>query len=59
MFNAANEIAVEAFLEERIGFPEMGEVVSKTLDRLGGRPVESSGGGSGDGSGGSDRQQRS
>ncbi|MCJ7628971.1 MAG: 1-deoxy-D-xylulose-5-phosphate reductoisomerase [Longimicrobiales bacterium] len=41
VFNAANEIAVEAFLEERIGFPEMGELVSKALGRLGGRPVGS------------------
>ncbi|MFH1765218.1 MAG: 1-deoxy-D-xylulose-5-phosphate reductoisomerase [Gemmatimonadota bacterium] len=41
VFNAANEIAVEAFLRERIGFPEMGDLVSKALDRLGGRPVGS------------------
>jgi 1-deoxy-D-xylulose-5-phosphate reductoisomerase len=40
VFNAANEMAVEAFLRESIGFPEMSEVVSETLDRLGGRPVE-------------------
>ena len=41
VFNAANETAVEAFLQETIGFPQMTEVVSETLDRLGGHPVES------------------
>jgi 1-deoxy-D-xylulose-5-phosphate reductoisomerase len=41
VYNAANEMAVEAFLRERIRFPEMGDVVSGTLDRLGSRPVES------------------
>jgi len=41
IFNAANETAVEAFLQESIGFPQMTEVVSKALDRLGGHPVES------------------
>jgi len=41
VYNAANEMAVEAFLREGIGFPEMGEIVSEALDRLGGRPVES------------------
>jgi 1-deoxy-D-xylulose-5-phosphate reductoisomerase len=40
VYNAANEIGVEAFLGERIGFLEMGEVVSEALDRLGGTPVE-------------------
>ena len=40
VYNAANEIGVEAFLGERIGFLEMGEVVSEVLDRLGGTPVE-------------------
>ena len=40
IYNAANEVVVEAFLEERIGFLEMGDVVSATLDRLGRQPVE-------------------
>lgn len=41
VYNAANEVAVEAFLEERIGFSGMALVVSETLDRLGGGSVES------------------
>jgi len=41
VYNAANEMAVEAFLQERLGFFEMGDVVSETLDRLGGSPIES------------------
>ena len=41
VFNAANEIAVGAFLEERIRFPEMGEVVARVLDRMGRERVES------------------
>ncbi len=41
VYNAANEKAVEAFLQESIGFSEMTDVVSGTLDRLGGHPVES------------------
>jgi len=40
VYNAANETAVEAFLSERIRFPEMGDVVSAALDRMGSRPVE-------------------
>jgi 1-deoxy-D-xylulose-5-phosphate reductoisomerase len=40
VYNAANEMAVEAFLREAIRFPEMGEVVSEVLDQLGSRPVE-------------------
>jgi 1-deoxy-D-xylulose-5-phosphate reductoisomerase len=40
VFNAANEVAVEAFLQERISFPQMGELVAGVLDRLGGREVE-------------------
>jgi len=35
VFNAANEIAVAGFLEGRIGFLEMAEVVQETLDRVG------------------------
>ncbi len=41
VFNAANESAVEAFLQESIGFPQMTEVVSEAMDRLGRHPVES------------------
>jgi 1-deoxy-D-xylulose-5-phosphate reductoisomerase len=33
VYNAANEVVVEAFLQEKIGFEAMGEVVAKTLDR--------------------------
>jgi 1-deoxy-D-xylulose-5-phosphate reductoisomerase len=40
VYNAANEIGVEAFLKERVRFPEMGDVVSQALDRLGGVPLE-------------------
>ena len=32
---------MDAFLREGIRFPEMGDVVSGTLDRMGSRPVES------------------
>ncbi len=32
ILNAANEIAVSAFLEERIGFPEMSDVVEYAMD---------------------------
>ena len=32
IFNAANEIAVEAFLQERIGFLQISSVVSNALD---------------------------
>jgi 1-deoxy-D-xylulose-5-phosphate reductoisomerase len=34
VYNAANEIAVAAFLGERIRFPEMADVVYRTLDAL-------------------------
>jgi 1-deoxy-D-xylulose-5-phosphate reductoisomerase len=33
VYNAANEVVVEAFLQEKIGFEAMGEVVAETLDR--------------------------
>ena len=33
IFNAANEIAVDAFLDERIGFLQIPSVVSATLDK--------------------------
>jgi len=36
VFNAANEVAVAAFLDERIRFPEMAEVVAEALQTLGG-----------------------
>lgn len=39
-FNAANEIAVAAFLEERVSFREMAEIVQIGLDRVGTRRVE-------------------
>jgi 1-deoxy-D-xylulose-5-phosphate reductoisomerase len=32
--NAADEIAVEAFLSERISFPEISDVITETLDRV-------------------------
>jgi len=32
ILNAANEIAVAAFLEEKIGFPEMSDVVEYAMD---------------------------
>jgi len=34
ILNAADEIAVEAFLDERIPFPGIAEVVSETLDKV-------------------------
>lgn len=34
MLNAADEVAVEAFLQERISFPGIAEVVSETLSRV-------------------------
>jgi 1-deoxy-D-xylulose-5-phosphate reductoisomerase len=39
VLNAANEIAVHAFLEGRLGFLGIAEVIEGTLDRLGGAPV--------------------
>jgi 1-deoxy-D-xylulose-5-phosphate reductoisomerase len=38
-FNAANEVAVAAFLEERIGFLEIAETVEETLTRADGAPA--------------------
>jgi len=40
VFNAANEVAVEAFLEERVGILAMADVVSGTLTDVGSRPIE-------------------
>jgi len=34
-YNAGNEIAVEAFLEGRVRFPEMADVVNKALEEVG------------------------
>jgi 1-deoxy-D-xylulose-5-phosphate reductoisomerase len=41
VFNAANEVAVQGFLDERLGFLEMAEVVEATLDSLGSGVAES------------------
>jgi len=39
-YNAGNEIAVQAFLEGRIRFPEMADVVSEAIERVGvGQPT--------------------
>lgn len=35
VYNAANEIAVQAFLEDRIRFPEIARTVGETMDRVG------------------------
>ena len=37
MLNAANEIAVEAFLEGRISLPTIPRVISRTLEEVGAR----------------------
>lgn len=34
ILNAANEIAVQAFLEERIGFLEMSDLIEKTMNKV-------------------------
>ncbi len=41
VFNAANEVAVQGFLDERVGFLEMAEVVEATLDSMGSGVVDS------------------
>ena len=41
VFNAANEVAVSAFLEERINFTELVDVVLCTLEKFSGRAVPS------------------
>jgi 1-deoxy-D-xylulose-5-phosphate reductoisomerase len=41
VLNAANEVAVRAFLDRRIGFLDIAEVVARTLDRIAVRPLES------------------
>jgi len=40
VFNAGNEIAVQAFLESRIRFPEMAEVVDSALEGVGTHEVQ-------------------
>ena len=35
VYNAANEVAVNAFLEDRISFPEIADVVAEAMDRTG------------------------
>ncbi len=39
--NAANEIAVEAFLEGRLGFTEIARVIEKVLDEVNAEPLVS------------------
>lgn len=41
VYNAANEVAVLGFLQGRLRFPQMADVVAEALARLGGRRVES------------------
>ena len=41
VLNAANEVAVHAFLEGRLRFLEIPEVIEQTLDELDGEPVRS------------------
>ena len=41
VYNAANEIAVQAFLERTIRFPEIADVVSDTIDHIGDSAVTS------------------
>ncbi|SFM41260.1 1-deoxy-D-xylulose-5-phosphate reductoisomerase [Thermodesulforhabdus norvegica] len=41
VLNAANEVAVQAFLEKRIGFYDIPEVIQKTLEKHGGEALES------------------
>ena len=41
VLNAANEVAVHAFLEGRLRFLEISEVIERTLDELGSEPVSS------------------
>jgi 1-deoxy-D-xylulose-5-phosphate reductoisomerase len=39
VLNAANEVAVHAFLEGKLRFLDIPEVIGRTLDRLGWEPV--------------------
>jgi 1-deoxy-D-xylulose-5-phosphate reductoisomerase len=43
VLNAANEVAVAAFLEGRIGFTAIGGVVEQTMDALPPEPVDGDG----------------
>ena len=43
VLNAANEIAVAAFLDERIGFTDIGRIVETAMDRMPTVPVDGSG----------------
>jgi 1-deoxy-D-xylulose-5-phosphate reductoisomerase len=43
VLNAADEIAVEAFLQGRIGFLSIARVVEMTLDEVPWRPIETVG----------------
>jgi 1-deoxy-D-xylulose-5-phosphate reductoisomerase len=43
VLNAANEVAVAAFLDRRIGFTDIARVVEQTMDRLPTEPVDLSG----------------
>ncbi len=40
VLNAANEIAVHAFLNERLSFLDIPEVIERTLQTLGSAPVK-------------------
>ena len=40
VLNAANEVAVAAFLEHRLGFRAIADVIAHTLDQLPGRPAD-------------------
>ena len=41
ILNAANEVAVQAFLEERLPFPGIPQVIEATLSRVAARPAQS------------------
>ena len=41
ILNAANEVAVEAFLQERIGFTDIAKLIEMTLDGMPSRPAQS------------------
>jgi 1-deoxy-D-xylulose-5-phosphate reductoisomerase len=43
ILNAANEVAVASFLDEKIGFLDITTVVEETLDRVAGQPIASLG----------------
>jgi 1-deoxy-D-xylulose-5-phosphate reductoisomerase len=42
VLNAGNEMAVAAFLEGKISFPEIVSVVSGTMEAVGGKPAPAS-----------------